>query len=175
MATKRSTKESSTPVATEGRRRTARRGPAEPARPGGERSGAIDLHALGARVLSVYGPFNSRVLIDMSADTAAMMFPGGLGSAGPSRLLEAAERDIASLRRKSPDLADSALAAMVVAMAFEIEHPYNSATSKSACAKALQDALRELRELAPAEEVKDGVDEIAEQRARRRGGAAAKG
>ena len=175
MATRRSTREPSTAAATAEPQRIAKRAPAEPAQRGGERGPAVDLHALGARVLSVFGPFNSRVLIDMSADTAALMFPSGFGAAGPSRMLEAAEREIAVLREKSPDLADSALAAMVVAMAFEIEHPYNSATSKSACAKALQDALRELRELAPAEEAKDGVDEIAEQRARRRGSAATKG
>lgn len=133
-----------------------------------EATDGVDLHALGARVLSVFGPFNSRVLIDMSADTAAMMFPNGFGAAGPSRMLEAAEREIAALRKKSPDLADSALAAMLVAMAFEIEHPYNSATSKSACARALQEALRELRALAPPGEAKDGIDQLAEKRERRR-------
>jgi hypothetical protein len=48
----------------------------------------------------------------------------------------------------------------------------NSATSKSMCAKALQDTLRELRELAPAARKEDAIDQLAKQRAKRRSGGA---
>jgi hypothetical protein len=84
----------------------------------------------------------------------------------------AVRRDLAKLPKA---LAESGLAAVALAMAAELDGD-SSTTSKSMCAGRLQDALRELRELAPPEEVKDGVDEIADQRAKRRsGGATAKG
>jgi hypothetical protein len=128
----------------------------------------VDLSALGAHVVSVFGPFNSRVLIEMPAEQAEELFPDGLRGAGPAEVLEAVRGDVEALRRRAPEVADSGLAASAVALAREIEHPYNSATSKSMCAKALQDALRELRGLAPAEVKADGIDEINAQRERRR-------
>lgn len=77
---------------------------------------------------------------------------------------DAVERD---LERLPEDLAGSALAASALALAQEIDRSGNSATSKSMCAKALQDVLRELRSLAPAEEEHDEIDELEAQRRRR--------
>lgn len=85
------------------------------------------------------------------------------------RVFDAVQRDLARLPR---DLAESALAASALALADEIDGA-NSATSKSMCARALHDALRELRELAPAEEVADEVDELAKRRSDRRKGQSA--
>jgi hypothetical protein len=70
---------------------------------------------------------------------------------------EAVLRD---LGRYPERLAESALAASALALAREIDTGSNSATSKSMCAKALQDALRELRELAPPEEKKGELHDI---------------
>ena len=65
------------------------------------------------------------------------------------------------------DLGGSGLAAVAVAMAQEIDAD-NSATSKSMCAKALQDILSQLRVLAPARAERDRIDDLADKRNRRR-------
>lgn len=132
---------------------------------------SADLYALGARVVSVFGPFNSRVLIEMAADTAALMFPGG-SFPGPSGVSDAIARDLEELRQRDSVLAESALAASARVMARELDHPYNSANAKSLCQARLADTMRELRALAPPEEAKDGIDQLAERRAQRRDGVA---
>lgn len=86
---------------------------------------------------------------------------------------EAIERDIEELRTRDPKLADSALAASARVLAQELDKDRNSATSKSMCARALQDTLEQLRELAPPTEVKDKLDDLESRRAARRGRAAA--
>lgn len=121
----------------------------------------VDLTKLGAHVVSVFGPFNSRVLIEMPAERAMDVFPDGLGAAAPALVLEAVVRDLERIQRRDPQLAESTLAMSAVAMAREIEHPYNSATSKSMCQSRLVEAMRELRDLAPPEQQKDGLDDIA--------------
>lgn len=140
-------------------RKTASTAPARPAR-----STKLDLAALGARVRSVYGPFNSRVLIEMSADQAAKLFPDGLAAAGTSATLDAATSDLASLRERAADLADSALGATLLQLAHELDHPYNSATSKAMCAKALLDVMEKIRELAPPAPTEDWLDGLNAQR-----------
>lgn len=123
---------------------------------------------MAGRVLSVFGPFNSRVLVEMSADDAAAMFPDmDLGSLGRSEVLEAVERDLAGIRERDPKVASSATAAAAMQMAIELEHPYNSATSKSMCAKALMEAMRELRDLVPPVEKKGELHAIKDARAAR--------
>jgi hypothetical protein len=119
-------------------------------------------------VVSVFGPFDSRVLVEMSTGEAGDLFPDVvLAAAGSSRMVDATERDLERIRKRDADLADSALAASAVAMAYEIDHPYNSATSKSMCQARLADAMKALRDLAPPEEAKDGIDQLAERRADR--------
>lgn len=81
----------------------------------------------------------------------------------PAGVLEGVGRDLASIRERAPELADSALAGTALAMATELENPYNSATSKAQCANALQAVMDRLRELVP--ERKGGI--VDELRARR--------
>lgn len=83
-------------------------------------------------------------------------------------MVEGAERDVAAIRERDEALAGSALAASAVALAFQIEHPYNSATSKSMCAREMRDTLDRLRALAPEEAEADELDEIKARRERRR-------
>lgn len=78
------------------------------------------------------------------------------------------EKELLALKSRAPGLAESTLAAGAMAMARELDKPHNSATSKSMCQARLQDALRELRELAPPEEKKDALDEVGKRRAERR-------
>ena len=70
------------------------------------------------------------------------------------------------LKRLPDELATSALAASALALARELDGA-NSATSKSMCAKAHMELMDRLRELAPPEETRDGLDEISARRARR--------
>jgi 5'-deoxynucleotidase YfbR-like HD superfamily hydrolase len=88
---------------------------------------------------------------------------------------EAVRRDLKELAKRDSKLAKSAQAATALSLAKELDSSRNSATSKSMCAKALNDTMAELRELAPDEKKDDGVDELAERRRKRRkGGSAAK-
>ena len=57
----------------------------------------------------------------------------------------------------------AALKAMALSLADAMDGP-SSATSKSMCARALMDALSQLRELAPPEKREDRVDEVAKRR-----------
>ena len=79
--------------------------------------------------------------------------------------------DLAQIRRSAPDVADSALAALALALASEMDGD-SSATSKSMCAKALMEALAALRALAPPVQEADPIDDIATQRKKRRAAAA---
>lgn len=76
---------------------------------------------------------------------------------------KAVARDLA---RMPADLAGSGWAASAMALAAEIDAP-NSATSKSMCARALLDTLNRLRELCPAREESDTLDDLASRRAAR--------
>ena len=175
--TARSTRARSTGAATGARRRT------EPPAVGGKAKAkaavprgsgkkpaptlAYDLSAAGGRVVSVFGAFNSRVLVEIPMAQAAKLFDGPLSRSSPTRLVESVEHDMAELRKRAPQIADSALAASALAMAMEVENPFNSATSKSMCAKALLDALDRLRELTPVEAESDELDDLARRRAAR--------
>lgn len=89
-------------------------------------------------------------------------------------VVEAVERDLAALRKRAPELADSAMAATARALAAEIDEPGNSATSKSMCAARLVDIFEQLRALTPAEEPKeDGLVNLAARREARRARSAA--
>lgn len=133
--------------------------------------------AAGVRCLSIFGPFNSRALVEMSVDQAKQLFGDlPLFAAGDSRPVDAVERDLEDLRSRDKALAESALAAAALQMAYELANPYNSATSKAQCVKSLREALADLREMAPPAVPKDGVDEVNQRRQQRRAGkAAAKG
>lgn len=129
---------------------------------------SIDLYELGARVVSVFGPFSSKTMVLMSTDLAEELFPAPLRQSGRTTVVEAAEHDVASVRERDRELGDSALAAATIALAYEIEHPYNSATSKSMCAREMRDTLDRLRELVPPAAREDGIDELKKHRENRR-------
>jgi hypothetical protein len=135
--------------------------PARRKRTAAAEKSSIDLAAFGAHVVSVFGPFASRVLIELPAKQAAELFKEPLGAANPTSVVEALERDLAKIRERDEQVANSALAASAIALAREIEHPFNSATSKSMCAGKLYDAWNRLLELAPPQEEADQVDEYA--------------
>lgn len=86
-------------------------------------------------------------------------------------VVKAVKQDLAEIRRRDKDLANSAIAASALVLAAELDDPGNSATSKSLCARALREALDRLRELAPAKKESDDVDEVAKRRAKRRASA----
>lgn len=120
-------------------------------------------------LVGVYGPFGSRALIEVPTRVAEELIGEELIDPAPVRIVEAARRDIDELRRRDPVLADSALAASVESMAMELASPGNSATSKAQCARAMSEALAQLRELAPAKEVPaDRIDEVNRKREQRR-------
>lgn len=80
----------------------------------------------------------------------------------------ALDRELAELAKRDPKLADSTLAASARAIAAELDDSKNSATSKSMCARALNETLERLYELMPAEEKKDRIDELTKRREQRR-------
>ena len=71
------------------------------------------------------------------------------------------------LGRLPADLAGSVLAASALALAREIDDPGNSATSKSMCARALLDTVDRLLARAPADEERDGLDDLTSRRSNR--------
>lgn len=124
------------------------------------------------RLVSVFGPFGSRALVEMQADEAAAMVR--MDEAPDSaHTIDAALRELEWIRARDERLADSAQAAVVVAMAYELENPYNSATAKANCARAMTEALEKLHAQVPSEEEDDELDSIRRERAARRAAAQA--
>ena len=127
-----------------------------------------DLAEFGARVISVCGPKSKITLVAMPTDLAIEMFRESLGDAAPSSSIEAVEHDLALIAERSPILAQSAHAATAMRLAYELENPYNSATSKSQCAKVLNEAIDRLLELAPTAKEDVGLDALNSRRAAKR-------
>jgi hypothetical protein len=73
----------------------------------------------------------------------------------------------AELERLGEPGASSSLAATALALAEQLDEPRNGATSKSMCAKAMVDVLRELRLLAPPKQEDDELDRARKQRTER--------
>lgn len=121
----------------------------------------------GARVLNVY---HGRAVIEVSRELASFLFERPLEECAPTDTVGAVEADLALIRSRDPLVAESALAAGALRMAHEIEDPFNSATSKSQCMKALHQAMDRLLELSPPGQDKKGrLYEIkAEREARRK-------
>ena len=127
----------------------------------------------GALILSVFGPFGSQVLVQMPATTAHALF-GDRPRADFARAetVDGVLRDLAEIAKRDSDVAESALAATAVRMALELEHPFNSATSKAQCAKELRRTMDRLLELAPPGEDGEGaLDELKRRLAKRRAAA----
>lgn len=122
-----------------------------------------------ARVVSVFGN-GLFVLVEMHVDRAREEFGDrALASAGRTDVIDATEKQLAELREKSAAVADSALAAGAMRMAYELDDPHTSATAKANCLSELHKAMDRLLELAKAGEGKKGkLHEIKEARSTRR-------
>lgn len=68
------------------------------------------------------------------------------------------------LSRVPDELAQSTLAESALALARDIDNPDTSATARSMCSRSLLDALNRIRELMPATEETDAIDELASRR-----------
>lgn len=121
------------------------------------------------RILSIcnVGPFAQVALVVMPAESAVQLLSGEGGGYGVAAVLEGVGRDLEAIREKVPELADSALAGTALALATELENPYNSATSKAQCANALQAVMDRLRELTPEQQKGGIVVELLAKRAAR--------
>lgn len=128
----------------------------------------------GATVVGVFGPFASRALVEMPVDQAEEFCGGALSSAVPLEVISGALRDVEAITRRDEKVGGSALAASAVTLAYELANPYNSATSKALCARALRETMDRLEELLPPEvKERDGIDQLAVERERRRRSGAA--
>lgn len=123
----------------------------------------------------VVSVFKNRALVEVPRTTAEELFGEALGDHGRVQTIDAVERDIAEIAKRDPELAKSGLAAAALRMAYELENPWNSATSKAQCAKSMRELIEVLLERAPEAPTKDGVDALsADRESRLKGGAAAK-
>lgn len=129
---------------------------------------------MGARVVSVDGPFNSRVLVDMSADEAhELLGEEFFTDAAPSVLREAVEQDLRLIAERDEQLASGTLAATARTLALRLENPYTSSTAAAMCAGKLIETMDRLRELAPERQEGDQLDDLSARRAARLAGGAA--
>lgn len=91
--------------------------------------------------------------------------------AGDCSVAGAVRRDLAGLAERDEGLASSTLAMSALRLAELMDDAENSATSRSMCGRELRDTLDRLRELAPKEESKDGLDDLSARREARRAAA----
>ena len=82
-------------------------------------------------------------------------------------VVDAVQRDLADIAKADPKLGASGLAGSALALARMIDDDTNSATSRASCAHELREALDRLRELAPKQADKDGLDDLGARRAKR--------
>lgn len=127
----------------------------------------------GARAVSMINK-GSRVLVEIPTELAVELFDElHLDSARRTDVIDAVVQELAAIRKEKPEVADSAIAATALRMAYELDNPYTSATAKSMCAKALHQAMDHLTEEAPPGETKKGrLDELREEREEKRRAAA---
>lgn len=82
-------------------------------------------------------------------------------------VIEGVRRDLDDIGRRDKQLAVSALAESALALAAMVDDQGSSTTSRASAAKELRETLNRLRELAPAMEEGDAVDELASRRTAR--------
>lgn len=80
---------------------------------------------------------------------------------------EAVRAELDDLERRKSGLGSGALAAAALALAASVDRP-DSTTSQAMCSKELRDTLAALHAMAPAEELRDDLDDLAARRAARR-------
>lgn len=110
------------------------------------------------------GPFAEVAFVAMPVEQAIELL--GDAEIKSALVVEGVMRDLEGIAARDQKLAGSSYAGAAIAMALEMENPYNSATSKSMCAGKLQEAMDRLRELMPPEETRNELDDL---RARRQG------
>ena len=120
---------------------------------------AIQLHPLARAIM--------RAVPELDEAAAEVAARGVIEYVGRMPAVTAVRRDLRAIAKRDAALARSGIAASVVAMARELDYPWNSATSKSMCARAMREALDRLDEIAPAEEETDALDQLAAQRKQR--------
>jgi hypothetical protein len=152
-----------TPAKPPAKRAPAKRAPRKTAAKA--KTPAINLADHGARVVSIFGPFAAKTLIIMPTDRAAELFEEPLEQYRAHAVTEGVARNLAEIAKRDKALAEGALAESALALALQLDHPGNSATSKAMCAKALAEAVDRLFELAPPERKADGVDQLRARRA----------
>jgi hypothetical protein len=79
----------------------------------------------------------------------------------------AVRRELERIGARDADLATSGMAANALQLAKEMDAK-NSATSKSMCARALNETLKELKALSPEPVTPDALDEVGKKRIERR-------
>lgn len=126
-----------------------------------------DAPEIRGRVVSIFGPFGSRALIEVSSETARNLLDAGEIEPCGRGVIDAIDGELAELRGRSPVLAASALAAALRVLAYELENPYNSLTSKAAATKELREGSDRLRELAPPARERTRLDQLREDREQR--------
>lgn len=102
-----------------------------------------------------------RALVEMPAELAFQIARADRDNPLVAVVLRGVYRDLSKIAVLAPELAESALAGTAIRMASELENPYNSATSKSMCARALIETMEQIRSLAPdGEEEGDELDAL---------------
>lgn len=122
------------------------------------------LRAAGARVLRVFGLKRERALIEVPTEAIGELLAQ---ASDEDSVVTAVERDLEQIARLDPELSGTAEAAVAIELARQLDDPFNSAHSKSLCARALIEALEDLRERAPDAPEADSLDELAARRATR--------
>jgi hypothetical protein len=84
-------------------------------------------------------------------------------------VVEAVDDELGSIAGRDEALARSGLAAAARRLAELVDDPHTRPTAAAMCARELRECLGRLRELAPPEVIRDGLDDLAGRRARRRG------
>jgi hypothetical protein len=125
-----------------------------------------DLFKHGARVLKVH---QDRTVIEVSTDLAGFLFRGPLAESSETSVATAVEEDLEQIRKRDAKVAASAVAASALQMGRELDDPYNSASAKAQCARALQAHLDRLLELSPPGQEEEGkLHELKSRREARR-------
>lgn len=81
----------------------------------------------------------------------------------------AVRRDLDAIAERDAALAESGLALSALALAARMDDSSTSPTAVAACSRSLHEILDRLRELVPAEQESDALDELARARAARVG------
>lgn len=87
-------------------------------------------------------------------------------------VVEAMRAEVKLLRKRDARLADGPEVAGLLQLAAGLDDPGSSLTSRAAALKELRETMSLLRALAPADERKDGIDELTRRRERRLAGGA---